>query len=363
MNKLLFLSIIISILISFECKYTPNDNQCDYIPCPCGAPNSEDCGYIERIIIKDLVINDFEFRNNSLEPLYLEIFTFTENKNNSPNNLNLVSIINKSITNETIKVLTVEQEDDKYFAKLINGKTINCKEEYFYEGTTTAWNTNTDFQCRFFNFYKIYYKKNELLNFGSIYNDYNYWFDYELLSGVDFYIPLDTNTNISSIRNLSYSNIYDTKLNLIKIYIKKLEAKATISESTLTSNSLSIPRKYVLENRKSEAMKVEVIEKDFDLSKTADNINLISWSTTTTTLPPLSAPTIIYQTKSTYTGPLYCNIYNLNTNQVISNNIIRGYPLHFEKNLPKLDWQKRLTTTEIKSIYYPYEYEYYAVIK
>ena len=105
---------------------------------------------------------------------------------------------------------------------------------------------------------------------------------------------------------------------------------------------------------------MEFIEKNFDLLS-ATLGQTLSWNTygiTTTTISRWSS-TIVYQTRIEYTGPLYYKIFDANTNSLLLESVIRGYPIESETNLTKLNWQKRLTTTQIKSVYYPYEYEYF----
>ena len=122
-----------------------------------------------------------------------------------------------------------------------------------------------------------------------------------------------------------------------------------------------INRKFWLNNNwATGAVRVEFIEKDFNLQYATIG-QALSWKTygiTTTTISRLSSAKV-YQTRVEYTGPLYYKIFDANTNSLLLESVIRGYPLITELDFPKLNWQKRLTTTQIKSLYYPYEYEYF----
>ena len=137
--------------------------------------------------------------------------------------------------------------------------------------------------------------------------------------------------------------------------------KVELTNPILQNNSLSIPRKFWLNNNWSTgAIKVELVEKDFDF-QSATIGQALSWktfSTITTTIATWSNA-IIYQTRVDYTGPLYYKIFDANTNSLLLESVIRGYPLINELDFPKLNWQKRLITTQVKSVYYPYEYEYF----
>ena len=135
-----------------------------------------------------------------------------------------------------------------------------------------------------------------------------------------------------------------------------------LSATTLQNNSLSIPRKLWLNNNwATGSIRVELIEKDFDFQSATPG-QALTWKTysTTTIVISSSGSAVLYQTRLDYTGPLYYKIFDANTNSLLLESVVRGYPIESETNLSKLNWQKRLTTTQIKSIYYPYEYEYFA---
>ena len=184
-------------------------------------------------------------------------------------------------------------------------------------------------------------------------------------TSIDFYLYLTYNAQIEL--DFFYNN-YFFKNKILKerddlnhkfVSYRKVELSAT----TLQNNSLSVPRKFWLSNNwATGAIRVELVEKDFDFQSSTIG-QALSWKTfstiTTTTIDTLSSA-IIYQTREDYTGPLYYKIFDAKTNSLLFESVIRGYPIESETNLSKLNWQKRLTTTQIKSVYYPYEYEYYA---
>ncbi len=133
---------------------------------------------------------------------------------------------------------------------------------------------------------------------------------------------------------------------------------ASINPTTLLQNSLSIPRKIFLENHSNDSIRVELTERDFNFTT---RFATLSWSTyriIPTTISSWSTASI-YQTREDYMGPIYCKIFNTTNNALLLDSVIRGYPLEVEDNLTKLNWKQRLTTTQVKSIYYPYEYGYY----
>ena len=137
---------------------------------------------------------------------------------------------------------------------------------------------------------------------------------------------------------------------------------SNLSPTVLMQNRIDLPRKLFLENKWASSLRVELFEQDPEFISTTTAISSLSWLTnaTITTNIPAWSTAKIYQTRESYTGPIYYKIFDANRNILYLENVIRSYPIKYSKKYKKHNWEKRLTTTQIKSIYYPYDYGYYA---